>query len=75
MLNPAVPEPLAGIVGRALERDRDRRFQSAGELGLALERHLYGSGYGPTNMTLASHLRALFPELYEPPAGAAGAVP
>jgi serine/threonine-protein kinase len=67
MVNPAVPAPLAAIVGRALERDREKRFRTAGELGLALEKHLYGGGYGPTNLSLAAHLRTMFPEIYELP--------
>ena len=30
--NPLVPESIAGIISRALEKDRDRRYQSASEL-------------------------------------------
>lgn len=37
-LRPEVPEPISNVVLRALERDRDARFQSAGELALALRR-------------------------------------
>jgi serine/threonine protein kinase len=62
VVNPAVPARLAEIVTRALERDRERRFATAGEMGTALERFLYDKGYGPTNLTLAAHIRELFPE-------------
>lgn len=60
MVNPAVPARLAEIVGRALERDREKRYQTAGELGLDLERHLYEKGYGPTNLSLAAHMAEVF---------------
>ncbi len=63
-INPGVPPRLAEIVGRALARDRAARFATAGEMGLALERYLYEKGYGPTNLTLADHMREAFPELY-----------
>ncbi len=33
---PDVPEPLAQVVGRALERDRDKRYATADELGGAI---------------------------------------
>lgn len=37
-LNPAVPAGFESIIRRSLERDRDRRYQSAGELRADLER-------------------------------------
>jgi serine/threonine-protein kinase len=70
MVNPGVPPRLAEIVMRGLERDRARRWQSAGEMGLELERHLYEKGYGPTNLSLAAHLREMFAEPAEPQAAA-----
>jgi serine/threonine-protein kinase len=59
---PDCPIPLASIVERALARDRDQRWPEAGELGYALEWHLYHKGYGPTNLTLKQHLAELFPD-------------
>lgn len=57
-----VDEALAGIVRRSLERDRERRYQSAAEMLTALELYLYSDGYGPTNEKLAVYLRELFAE-------------
>ena len=37
-VNPAVPQELGRIIGQALEKDRDLRFQSATELKTALKR-------------------------------------
>jgi serine/threonine protein kinase len=61
-LRPDVPAAVEGIVRRALEREPDRRFASAAEMGEACEHHLYDKGYGPTNLTLKRYLQKLFPE-------------
>jgi len=61
-LRPDVPEAVEAIVRRALEREPDRRFASAAEMGEACEHHLYDKGYGPTNLTLKRYLQKLFPE-------------
>jgi tetratricopeptide (TPR) repeat protein len=37
-IDPAIPEPVAGVVARCLDRDPDRRFRSASELAAALAR-------------------------------------
>lgn len=60
---PDVPEDLAAIVDRALQPDPAERFQSAADMGYALEYHLYHEGYGPTNVTLRDYLRDRFPSL------------
>jgi serine/threonine-protein kinase len=52
-----VPGDLAAIVDRALQPDPEHRFQSASDMGYALEYHLYRDGYGPTNVTLRDYLR------------------
>ena len=59
-LRPAIGKPLAGILQRALQRDRDKRYQKATDLMVDLERVLYSKGYGPTNEKLASYLRLLY---------------
>jgi serine/threonine protein kinase len=58
---PDVPEDLAAIVDRALQPDPAGRFQTAAEMGYALEYHLYHEGYGPTNVTLGEYLKTHFP--------------
>ncbi|MCU0302819.1 MAG: serine/threonine protein kinase [Thermoanaerobaculales bacterium] len=59
---PDVPDDLAAIVERALQPDPGDRFQSAADMGYALEYHLYHKGYGPTNVTLRDYLREHFPD-------------
>jgi serine/threonine protein kinase len=58
-----LPDDLCEIIDRALQPDPADRFQSAGEMGYALEYHLYHEGYGPTNVTLGDYLKQRFPEL------------
>jgi serine/threonine-protein kinase len=60
---PDVPDDLAAIVDRALHPVPEDRFQTASEMGYALEYHLYHDGYGPTNVTLRDYLRERFPGL------------
>jgi serine/threonine protein kinase len=60
---PDVPDDLAAIVDTALQPDPAERFQSAADMGYALEYHLYHEGYGPTNVTLRDYLREWFPDV------------
>ena len=60
---PDIPDDLAAIVDRALQPEPGDRFQSAADMGYALEYHLYHDGYGPTNVTLRDYLRENFPSL------------
>ncbi|MHC4872438.1 MAG: serine/threonine protein kinase [Planctomycetota bacterium] len=57
-----IPEDLAEIIMKAMNRDLDKRYQSAGEMGYALEYHLYNKGYGPTVQTLSKYLNEIYPE-------------
>lgn len=59
-LNPAVPPGVLALLGRALERDPERRFQSAAAMGEACEHFLYDKGYGPTNLTLKQYMASVF---------------
>jgi eukaryotic-like serine/threonine-protein kinase len=59
-INPAVPEAVEAILGRALERSPARRFASAAAMGEACEHYLYDKGYGPTNLTLKHYLASIF---------------
>ncbi len=48
------------ILQHAFERDREKRYQSAHAMLTALERYIYGEGYGPTNEKLALYVEDLF---------------
>jgi len=61
-VNAQAPEEAVAILYRALQRQPERRFVSAAEMGAACEHFLYDKGYGPTNLTLKQHLGDLFPE-------------
>jgi serine/threonine-protein kinase len=51
---------LDAIIHRALQRDRDKRYQTAFEMLHDLEVYLYSDRYGPTNEKLGVYLRELF---------------
>lgn len=51
---------LETIIQRALQRDRDKRYQAAYEMMTDLELYLYSDRYGPTNEKLALYLRDLY---------------
>ncbi len=58
-LNPQVPEELEGIVRRALSRQPEARFQSAAELGRALNDFLFHFGRGVSSFDLAALIGSL----------------
>ena len=51
---------LDDILQHAFKRDRNKRYQSAQSMLTALERFIYGEGYGPTNEKLALYIDDLF---------------
>ena len=55
-----VPEELARITMKALQRPLESRYQNAGEMGYELERYMYHDRYGPTDEKLAAYLKELF---------------
>jgi serine/threonine-protein kinase len=52
---------LEAIINKALQRDRDKRYQTAFEMLTDLEMYLYSDRYGPTNEKLAVYLAQVFP--------------
>lgn len=59
---PGYDAHLQAIVLRALARDADDRYQSAGEMVRDLERFLIGRGHAPSPASLASYMQELFAE-------------
>jgi serine/threonine protein kinase len=59
-MRPEIPEMLARITLKALERDLGRRYQTAGEMGYDLEHYMYHDRFGPTNPVLGRYLRSIF---------------
>jgi serine/threonine protein kinase len=59
-LRPDIDERLETIIQKALQRDRDLRYQSAADVLNDLEIYLYSHGYGPTNEKLGTYLRDIF---------------
>lgn len=57
---PEVPQALEQIVLRALSRDRDRRYQSSGELHAALSGFLYGNWPNFNRSRLVEFMRHVF---------------
>jgi len=55
-----IPEELARITMKALERPLEARYQNAGEMGYELERYMYSDRFGPTDEKLAAYLKELF---------------
>jgi serine/threonine protein kinase len=60
-VNPSVPEALGAIVSKALERNPTERFQTAQQLGLALESFLGDNGDSVPAGDVGSWLQRLFP--------------
>ncbi len=59
-LRPGIDDKLNGILHKALQRDRDARFQTGEEMLTALEMYLYSDSYGPTTEKLSDYLSELF---------------
>ncbi len=59
-LRPEIDSRLEAIIHRALQRDREKRYQSASEMLTDLELYLYSDRYGPTNEKLGVYIKNLF---------------
>jgi eukaryotic-like serine/threonine-protein kinase len=51
---------LEAVIQRALQRDREKRYQSAFDMLTDLELYLYSDRYGPTNEKLGVYVKDLF---------------
>jgi len=61
-LRAEIDPKLERIIQKALERDRDKRYQNAFEMLNDLELYLYSDGYGPTNEKLGAYLKTIMAE-------------
>ncbi|MCX7702501.1 MAG: serine/threonine protein kinase [Planctomycetota bacterium] len=63
-----VPEAVSKIIERALQKDRELRYQRAQEMLFDLEYYMYHDRYGPTTSTLEHYLAKIFPDkvTYQP---------
>lgn len=61
-LNPAIPDALAAIIDRALEKDPNTRYQNAQELQIALEDFVSASPIRCNNITISRWVSDLFSE-------------
>ncbi|HWA85675.1 MAG TPA: serine/threonine-protein kinase [Opitutus sp.] len=59
-LRPEIDPPLEAVIQKALQRDREKRYQSASAMLTDLEMYLYSDRYGPTNEKLGVYLKDLF---------------
>lgn len=59
-LRPEIDERLEAIIQKALQRDREKRYQSAAEMMTDLEVYLYSDRYGPTIEKLGTYLKEVF---------------
>ncbi len=59
-LRPDIEPKLEAIIQRALQRDREKRYQSAYDMMTDLEMYLYSDRYGPTNEKLSVYIKELF---------------
>lgn len=65
VLNPDVPEELESIILQALEKEPEKRFQSAMDMQTALDGFATGSGFLVGAKELAAYVRGLFPAEFE----------
>jgi eukaryotic-like serine/threonine-protein kinase len=56
---PEIDPKLEAIIQKTLQRDRDKRYQTAFEILTDLEVYLYSDRYGPTNEKLGVYLKDL----------------
>lgn len=60
-----VPEAVERILMRALEKDRDKRYQTAWEMQFDIDTYLAGSEFTPSNIHLSNFLKQIFEDEIE----------
>jgi serine/threonine-protein kinase len=64
--NSDVPKELSDILMKALQRDREHRYQTANAFGYALQYWMYHDRFGPTYQRLETYLKEIFPRFADP---------
>lgn len=54
-----IPKGIVDVLTKCLQKLPEDRYETAGELGYALEEQIYSKGFGPTIVTLAGYLNEL----------------
>jgi serine/threonine-protein kinase len=60
-----VPEAVERILMKALEKDRERRYQTAWEMQFDIDTYLAGSEFTPSNIHLSNFLKQIFEDEIE----------
>ena len=64
--NKHVPAGLEKILMKGLERDRNKRYQSADDFGYELQYFMYHDRFGPTYQMLEAYLKEILPHFADP---------
>jgi len=62
-INPGIPQEVERIMLKAMEKDLSLRYQTAADMGFDIDRYMSQRGFKPEEMTLASYLREICPDL------------
>lgn len=62
-VNPDLPEEIERIILKAMEKDLDKRYQSAAEMDFDIERYMYLQHYHITIMSVSAYLKKIFPDI------------
>ncbi len=60
--NPDVPKPVEDLIVKALERNREQRYQSAWEMQFDIRQFLAQHEFNPSNIHLSNFIRQIFAE-------------
>jgi serine/threonine-protein kinase len=62
-INPEIPQEVERIMRKAMEKNPGSRYQTAADMGFDIDRYMGQSGFTPDEMTLATYLREICPDL------------